>query len=738
LNIAFSGTSAIAEESGNAVEASAYTMNESFDTASGMYFEKISQEAEFIASVPNGAVVSDGVYFDIPSNITVYLEKDGTRVDFTNKTTVCGQGYYIMKLTINGTTEGVFTFRITAPPSGKVYSKEYKYPKVSCSASITSDGNTGLYKYTLPNYKAFYSSIQQYGQSVESAKFVIPRNLGYSFKKDGRDISLVNNKVYKESGYYTLKVFSYSYANSGSYETTYETVFDFTIPQAQSEAEATPTVNETPVFSNVDVSVSEPEPVEEEKSTVIDDTLLESYYETVGIYGESFSTGDTFYTNTANGAIVGGNVYIDMPFNMSVEMTKDGSLYAFENKTYLNDVGSYIMLVTDESETTTSRASYSFRIQKGIESSKSISQTTAGGTGTSGKTGIDSESDSGSADYDLVNNFDEDRSMYVFNCGGVVFYSSVPDGMFTSNEVKLYVPDSLDAQLYKNGEQMNFSDDIADDGRYTLKVSSQTDETEISFDIASYTVNYLNEFTAPQGYNIIAADYNDFMSVYTDAADELAAEYENGLIEIEDEKLNVSKSFSLPLDGQYSFVLQGAEGMPMLSVELMVDRKPPQVSFDGLDDNMTTQGDSVTVSCSDTEAVLTLTDSDGQTAEITLVDGSAQITGNGKYILTATDGAGNVNEYEFTLGTTGSGKSSLWIMLLLLIFIIAVIAGIILVFKKLLFPGSKDKTPKEKKKKKEEQEKQTQNEADDWEDTDTLQQTEIEAAQQAEDDWEEG
>jgi flagellar biosynthesis/type III secretory pathway M-ring protein FliF/YscJ len=136
--------------------------------------------------------------------------------------------------------------------------------------------------------------------------------------------------------------------------------------------------------------------------------------------------------------------------------------------------------------------------------------------------------------------------------------------------------------------------------------------------------------------------------------------------------------------------------------------------------------------------VLTLTDSDGQTAEITLVDGSAQITGNGKYILTATDGAGNVNEYEFTLGTTGSGKSSLWIMLLLLIFIIAVIAGIILVFKKLLFPGSKDKTPKEKKKKKEEQEKQTQNEADDWEDTDTLQQTEIEAAQQAEDDWEEG
>ncbi len=683
LNIFLSGISAFAEE-GETAAAMLYSIEESFDTVSGMYFERISEDAEFISSVPNGAVVSDGVYFDIPSNLAVLLERDGSRVDFVNKTTVCGQGYYIMKLTAADGNSGVFTFRITAPPQNKAYSRDYKYPKVSCSAAVESDLQTGLYKYTMPNYKAFYTDIAQYGQSVESAKFIIPRNLGYSFKRNGKEIGLINNKVYRESGYYTLRVFSYSYANSGGYEAAYETVLDFTIPEPEREAEFIQ--SEIPVFSQQDYSYSEP--AAQEENTVLDDTLLESYYEAVGIYAESFSTGESFYTNTANGAIVGGNVYIDMPFNMSVEMTKDGVPCQFTSKTYINGEGSYILIITNMSETVVSKASYSFRIQKGVESSKLLHQNTAADNGSAEQTEKAQESEQ--AEYELADNYDEERGMYVSDCGGVSFYCSVPDGMFTSQSVMLDIPDSLNAQLYKDGEQTDFAYNISDDGRYTLKVSSDTAQAEISFDIAAYTVNYLDEFTAPEGYFIIEADYTDFMAVYSDSTDELASEYENGLITIEDEKLNADKVFALPLDGQYNFILQGAMGMPMLSVELLVDRKAPQVSFDSLDDKMKTESESVTISCSDPEAVLTLTDGNGESEEINLVNGSAEITGSGSYTLTVFDGAGNVNEYQFTLGAKSSGGTVILIMILPLVFVIAVIAAIIFIVKMLFLGGSKE------------------------------------------------
>jgi hypothetical protein len=440
-------------------------MEESFDSVSGMYFEKISQDAEFITSVPNGAVVSDGVYFDIPSNIAVTLERDGTVVGFSNKTAVCGQGYYIMRLVANGSMSGVFTFRITAAPGGRVSSKVYKYPKISCCASISSDSKTGLYKYTLPNYKSFYTDVAQYGQSVESAKFVIPRNVGYSFKRNGKDISLVNNKVYKDSGYYTLTVFSYSYANSGGYEATYETVFDFTIPQPEVEtpqavtsvASSLSSLADIPTFSIDDYTASEPDTTAAPESSVIEDSLLESYYESVGIYGESFSTGDAFYTNTANGSIVGGNVYIDMPANMSVEMTKDGVACAFNDKSYINSEGNYILIITDNSDSTVSKASYSFRIQRGMASSKMLSQADTVEGNTSSAVGGDDDSQYA----DLVNNYDEDRAMYVFDCGGVSFYCSVPDGMFTSKSVMLDIPDSLDVQLYRDGERVGFTYNVS-------------------------------------------------------------------------------------------------------------------------------------------------------------------------------------------------------------------------------------------------------------------------------------
>lgn len=723
FNFVFGSINIYAEDETTAVqdEDVTYGVTESFDINSGMFIEKIDDGIEFVSSIPNGAVVSDGVYFEMPLNIAVELQKDGDIINFYNKTAICMPGYYIMKLTaVNSYGQDracVFTFRIADPPSNKVNTGEYKYPKISCTANITMDTATGLYKYTLPNYKAFFADISQYGQNVESARFIIPRNLGYSLKRNGREIGLVNNKVYNESGNYTLKIFGYSYGQANGYDACYETVLNFTIPApvnnetsgyTASISESIPqtTTPETPQANVVQ------EPAEEGNGNIINDSLLESYFESANIYSETFSTGDAFYTNTPNNGIVGGNVYFDIPYNMSVSMTKDGTPAEFKNKTYINEEGSYIMLITDVYDGETVTAGFSFRIQSGVEASKSLSgeDTTVPSEESEGESisGEESRSpgnkESSNVKYDLKNQYDEEMGMYVFDCGDEKFYASVPDGMFSNYEVILSIPDSMEAVLKRNGEEIEYSDDITEDGRYELEVKSETGETSISFDIAAYSVNYMDEFTAPEGYSFIVAEYSDYNNTYSQITSEEGDEYEEGLVKIEEEKVNLSNVFELPIDGQYDFILQGSRGMPILSATILLDTKAPEIQFEGLGDNMRTEENSIEIYCSDTDAQIVLTDAEGNEEIINMTDGKAVISGDGRYRITARDSAGNENEYSFVLGS--SGGSVVRIVTAAMIFILALIILVIILMRKGIvrpdFYSSKgDKKVKDKKEKKE-------------------------------------
>ena len=698
-----------------------YSIAESFDTASGMFIEKIDDGIEFVSSIPNGTVVSDGVYFEIPSNISVEIQKDGDKINYYNKTPICSQGYYIMKLVaVNSQGQdraGVFTFRISAPPGNKVSTNEYKYPKISCNANITQDVSTGMYKYTLPNYKAFFTNISQYGQTVESARFIVPRNLGYSLKRNGREIGLINNKVYSESGNYTLKVFGYSYASGNGYEACYETILNFTIPVPEQEsitnnvsnAGSSSAISTAPATSQINIPVVTQNDISEDENIgtdIINDSLLESYFETANIYSETFSTGDAFYTNTPNNGIVGGNVYFDIPYNMSVSMTKDGVPVEFKNKTYINDEGSYLMLVTDVYDGKTSTASFSFRIQKGTEDSKPVSggntYVTENNTENESKQEDDKqeEKESSNIKYDLKNQYDEERGMYVFDCGEDKFYASVPDGMFSNYEVVLDIPESMEIRLMKDGEEIEYTDNITDDGRYELEVKSATGETSISFDIASYSVNYMREFTAPEGYSFIVAEYSDYNNTYTGLTSDEGDEYEEGLIQIEEEKVNLSNFFELPIDGQYDFILQGSRGMPILSATILLDTKAPEVQFDGFEKNMRTANDSVEIYCSDSEAEIILIDSDGNEEIVNVTDGNAVIKGDGKYKLVARDMAGNENEYSFVLGS--KGISVVKIVTAALVFVLALIILVIIFMRKGIlrpdfYSAGIDKEGKEKK-----------------------------------------
>ncbi len=642
----------------DAAETSVQTVSieESFDIYSGLYNEKLADGSEFYSSVPNGVVVSDAVYFDVPTGlIDVDAELDGKKIGFNNKTLYTEKGYYILKFSSatvnNGNVAGVFTFRIGDRPQGTKYSLGYKYPAFKCTAEITAD-ESGMYTYRLPNCKAFMTNIPAYGANTETAKFIIPRNMGYSFTKDGRALSLVNNRVYDEPGSYRLKVFGSSNAVSGGYEAYYETTLDFTVGSSEEEsyipdvsgvldtaASYIPSLPDINIPSRADTAETpqytpegpQEELIFEDEEEVINDTLIETYFENAVLYAETFSSGNAFYTNTPNDGIVGGNVYIDIPSDMTVEMTKDGIPTPFENKTYINDEGSYNLVVTVESGTNVLSARYSFRIQYGTDMPQSVDN---------GEENTDNTAEYAAYDedivYDVENRYDSNKMMYVFDGGETSFYLSVPDGMITNEDVKAEVPEDVDVVLKKDGEEIPFTDNISGDGHYDISVGGN----EVSFDIVGYSTNRFDSFVAPEGYIIAASEYDD-MGFYDKSSDE----YLNG---VEMYKNSVSLLMrSMPLDGEYSFMLEsyGDRSLPAVSITFVSDRTAPEVVFDGLDEYMSATGESVTVICDDPEAVLTLGEE-----TLTLTDGKAEITGSGEYELTVCDRAGNKSEYTFNIG----------------------------------------------------------------------------------------
>ncbi|MCD8089693.1 MAG: DUF4834 family protein, partial [Clostridiales bacterium] len=697
-------------------------ITEEFDVTSGMYVQTLARGLEFISSVPNGAVVSDGVYFEIPSNINTQFQKDGEYIDFHNKTAISSQGYYILRLyglnTYGEQTAGVFTFRIGSAPSNKADTGEYKYPKITTAATVAYDEGTGLYKYTLPNYKAFYSSVSDYGESVESASFIIPRNMGYSLTRNGGAVTYIKNKVYTEAGSYKLKIYGLSYASGGGYEACYETTLDFTINDLSAESYAAESADITAAiiaYNTEDSSSAAGYSSETSaESNIVSDTLRESYFETANIYSESFSTGDSFYTNIPNDGIVGGNVYFDIPYNMSVSVSKDGTPVEFNNKTYINDPGSYVMTVTDVFEGVTSRAKFSFRIQSGVETPEGVAEETVGDS-VDGEGAVDEES---GLSYSVTNEYDITRKMYVFTLGGESLYMSVPNGMISNDEVKFDIPDNIEKSLIRDDEEVELFDgvSVSEDGRYALNLKTGSEEEgnfeelTLEFDIASEPVNYLDEFTMPEGYSLIKAEYSDYGDFYSEIDDVFI----KGLSEIDLQNESYESVFSLPLDGEYDFILQGGRGMPILSFTLFIDRTAPVITFEGLDENMSAKEESVMIYCSESDAEVILIDSSGNESSLDMSGGGGKISGKGSYTLIARDKTGNENVYNFVLGGSGglSGIAGIIYLIVFLIIFVALIVVIVIIVRKIFgFGGKKDKKEKKEKKektdKKEKKEKKT-------------------------------
>ncbi|MCC8015741.1 MAG: hypothetical protein LIO87_11220 [Eubacterium sp.] len=689
---------------------------ESFDTNSGFYTETFASGRQFTSTVPDEGKTYDAVILYIPKDISVTMTCDGAARSVSSGEPIYGKGYYVLNAVstdvITGEIiSGCFTFRIMGEPVTGVYNAEYGCQMISCVNSVEDDYTTGLYKYSFPNCKAFFSSVSSYGETVEQASFVFPKNLGYSLKMNGYQISYNNNEILNTTGSYTMTVYAKNYGVTNEYARVYKTDFNFII-------ENSPTVSD--VIDAVKTGVSEAgsssgdaveDYVETTTENIVDDVLGETYNSDANLYKETFSNGEGFYTNIADGDISGGNVYIDIPSNMTVTMTKDGIEDQFVNKKYINTEGTYILNIISSSDGVKYKAKFSFRVQKGIEASADA------------VIDDESEDDDTIAAFDedyvyealtsssIINEFDEENDLFVFTVGSEKFYANMPAGMFADSSLSLTMPSGLDYSVNKDGEEYDNDNDNPDlyeeSGSYTFFVSDKFGNSlEADFYLYSNPVNSFESYTAPGGYSITDVKYSDYRDNYgfdpdsdtvkfleDNSDDEADTDQDNGDTdesadtdeaaddteadddtESEDEDVKAGAeiintqikkaskkgldTLVMPLDGSYTIELRG-DGLPALQTEIVVDTIAPVVDFQGLKANMKSTGNEVYLSCDDDETTLHLYSKSGTDKILGDAGGSATVTGVGEYTLIAVDRAGNQSEYTFKItrhiGAAGGG-----------------------------------------------------------------------------------
>lgn len=720
---------------------------EVFDSYSGIYTETFANGRQFTSTVPNGSQTYDAVILNIPSDMSGTLTCDGKYVEYQSGEPIYTRGYYTLRANTSDVLSGVdtselFTFRIMGTPARGEYCAQYKCSMLKCINSISTDEKTGMYRYTFPNYKGFLTTVEGYGAQVENATFVIPTNLGYSLKKNGQIIHINNNQQISEPGSYVMTVYGKNYGVANGYELVYQTELRFSIAdtsvsnsdtQGNSYAAVIQSAIAQATNNNTNTSrpsVSEPATQATTVNNVISDSLTETYNEGAGLYKETFSSGNGFYTNVSNNGMSGGNVYIDIPANMNVVMTKDGLSATFTNKAFINEQGSYILNITDNFGSSKYSARFTFRVQKGIEAASTNFNQMENSEENSEPIISAAEAEAFAQDlaanaenisyYDVNNVFDQTKQMFVFNVGDESFYTNLPAGMFSSEGLILDIPESLNVSITKDGEDYEFSNKIAENGNYEIFVNDiEGNEVTIGYSLYDRAVNNINGFAAPKGYTITQITYEDYKGTYsrnlenetsdddsenndnidedsqsdkenteepTEAVAEDSEDTESTTENIEElvaESMDFINSQGeeasqrgilstvMPIDGRYSIVLSG-NNLPTLSTQILVDKTAPVVSFEGLNEKMKSTGDEVTVTCDDDDVTMTLYSKSGEEKVLSESGGSVTFKGVGQYAIVAVDKAGNSSQYEFKMvrhiGAAGVGA---------IVFLLVLVAGII-------------------------------------------------------------
>ncbi|MFI3250190.1 MAG: hypothetical protein R3Y07_04440, partial [Eubacteriales bacterium] len=410
----------------------------------------------------------------------------------------------------------------------------------------------------------------------------------------------------------------------------------------------------------------EPEPTPTMKTQTI--TMSQRYNSTFDVYEFSANNKYYIYTNVENGGIVATSCYVDIPYNVTYKLEKDGLATSYTRNETISDLGSYMFTftLTDYEEMTKYVSTLRFRIEEPVSGggvSSGDNPFVDGSYIIDPETGeilpaTDSDIDWGDLLDDLEGETlepDEEtlepseeeefppalRSTYEEGSGYYknllytdgYFWSNVPQGTYTNSSVTFRAGEGeIEYAVYRDGEAIDFSigSTVREPGSYVIFPSENV-------------THMLGDWVPPNrasfSFTIMASDIPINSSVIPLP---LSAGVSLVDVQLEGESVRhaqMEDHITLAEDGEYTITLVAPAGESVFT--FVRDTIAPIFTVDTSEKNI------ATIQIISDDVVLCELYEEGE-----LVREAASlrsVSGEGDYTLKLYDKAGNMTEQNFTV-----------------------------------------------------------------------------------------
>lgn len=389
----------------------------------------------------------------------------------------------------------------------------------------------------------------------------------------------------------------------------------------------------------------------------------DSYYR---LYEEVFANQIVFYSNTANGAIVEIPVKLDLPANVTAELSINGEPVEFhEGETYTSEGQYTLTLKVDGTELVGGMENqiyygfFRFRIMETQETTAPTDDSaqepateefwvieddgngniTASTSHTDAETGEPQEATADSSPELPAETADtaevtapggdiaggitaqvRDDKVLLTTENGTQFYCSVPPGTLSTGSVELMFLDNTDYEVVNgDGASLGQLSTIGDRGKYTVRIYDGDTPAEFCFDVIGGSVCGLTEYTVPEGCEITSATLD------------------GSLIRSEKNRAALGR------DGTYKFEI--SYGTYTFTEEFVLDNEAPEFALEGLDEEMKSNGGTVYIHLISEDIADYSITKDGEPVE----KKSLELSDPGDYTVTVYDAAGNFTSQSFQI-----------------------------------------------------------------------------------------
>ena len=218
--------------------------------------------------------------------------------------------------------------------------------------------------------------------------------------------------------------------------------------------------------------------------------------------------------------------------------------------------------------------------------------------------------------------YDRTTGMYIYSVDNGAISVSVADGMMVTGEVTFAKGEEADAQLYKDGELLaEFPQVVNAPGSYAVITGGDESTGQVmGFRILNQVTGVVNQYNLPRGFSVRSVTINGEDAVY-----------DYGVVDMTQE-------------GVYNIGYICSDNGVTYNLTVMVDHTPPQVTFEGLDENNKAKGP-VTLTGLEKGDSVSIISGD----EVKKLNMKSQITESGDYRVVVSDQAGNTVEKEFKI-----------------------------------------------------------------------------------------